>query len=160
MATIKLTALDKEIDSLGKKTAKWRDDVQVVLVKCAKLAFDHNDVSGFTRLVGVMKGSDMYCLMGWIKTHAPALWNKKDLRYNFNKSFDAEFDGIFLLGKAWYEFAREAKDVNLEIDYLARLQEFLKRSEKEVASKLRTKPVKNVDVLMEIRKAITAFTKA
>ena len=51
--------LNTKIDALGKKHNKWRDDVQIVLVACAKQAFTHKNLNGFTPLVGVLSGADM-----------------------------------------------------------------------------------------------------
>lgn len=118
--TIDTKTLNKRIDALATKTAKWRDDVQVVLVACASRAFDdaHRDVDGFTRLIHKLDGADLTAVARWIKTFAPANWDSKKETpygmggYTLNKSFEGEFDAVWLLGEAWWSTAKKAQEAN------------------------------------------------
>jgi len=162
MAAKKVIAVDaslnKQIDALGKKTAKWRDDVQVVLVACAKQAFDHGNVDPFTRLIGVMGGADMKALIRWAEEFAPCVWMKSETKFRFNNSFEAEFDGLYLLGQAWWLLATKPAQVSSTYDVLEVVQEMIKRCEKEV--KAGKKTVEHKDMIMELRKTVTAYEES
>ena len=152
--------LNTKIDALGKKHNKWRDDVQIVLVACAKQAFTHKNVDGFTRLVGVLGGADMKAIITWAETYAPCIWQKKDVKFRFNKSFEGDFDGLFLLGQAWWERATKPQQVSSVFDVLEVVQQMLKRAEKEVNGTNNIKQVIHKDLLTDIRIAVTKYEEA
>lgn len=152
------SALNKEIDALGKKTAKWRDDVQVVLVKCAAQAFVHNNADPFTRLIGVMAGADMKALIRWAEEYTPVIWMKTEGKFRINKSFNADHDPVVLLGKAWWDLATKAKNVSSTYDVLEVVQDLIKRAEKEVKGMKKT--VQHADMIMELRKTVTAYEES
>lgn len=152
--------LNKRIDELGTKHNKWRDGVQVVLVACAKQAFDHNNVDGFTRLVGVLGGADMKAIITWAETYSPAIWQKKDVKFRYNKSFEGDFDAAFLLGQAWWERATKPQNISSVFDVLEVVQAMLKRAEKEVNATNNIKQVIHKDLLAEVRIAVTKYEEA
>ncbi|OHD24075.1 MAG: hypothetical protein A2Y38_14650 [Spirochaetes bacterium GWB1_59_5] len=133
--------LNAQIDNLGKRTAKWRDDVQLVLIQCAQHAFDGSNVDPCTRLVKVLHGSDMTALIRWIEAHMPAYWVKAENKFKFNKSFQGEYDAITLMASPWWELAKKAKEVSSSLDMLDSLRHFIKRMEKEASREIDGKPV-------------------
>ena len=133
--TIDAKTLNKRIDKLGEKTAKWRDDVQVVLTECATRAYDeaHKDVDGFTRLIHKLVGADMKAVVRWIVKNTPSNWEaKKDTPYGvggftYNKSFKDAQDPLELLGNAWWTNAQQPKDVPELFDLDAAILSIVKR---------------------------------
>jgi hypothetical protein len=152
--------LNKKIDALGKKHISWRDDVQIVLVACAKQAFVHNNVDGFTRLTSVLHGADMKAIITWAETYSPAIWQKKDVKFRYNKSFEGDFDGLFLLGQAWWERATKPQNISSVFDVLEVVQAMLKRAEKEVNATNNIKQVIHKDLLADVRIAVTKYEEA
>lgn len=144
--------LNRKIDGLGKRTAKWRDDVQLILVQCAQHAFDGNNVDPCTRLVKVLHGSDMTALIRWIEAHMPAVWMKAENKFRFNKSFNGEYDAITLMASPWWELAKKPKDVTSSLDMLESLRHFIKRMEKEAAREIDGKKitVEHADLLTKL----------
>jgi hypothetical protein len=124
--------LNRKIDSLGKKTAKWRDDVQIVLVQCVYHAITYKNVDPCTRLVGVMTGADMKAIIHWLENHAPVVWIKSEEKFRFNKSFVGEYDATSLLGDAWWIRAIKPRDVSSTLDCLDAIRSLIKRLEKEI----------------------------
>ena len=141
MAKSEMQKLNAKIDSLGKRTAKWRDDVQLILVQCAKHAFDGNNVDPCTRLVKAIHGADMAALIKWIEGHMPAVWIKAENKFRVNKSFKGEYDAIVLMAEPWWELAKKAKDVSSTLDMLESLRHFIKRMEKEAAKEIDGKKI-------------------
>jgi hypothetical protein len=150
-------SLNAKIDGLAKKHGAWRDEVQVVLVQCARNAFDHGNVDGFTRVVNVLKGADMKAIMAWVKTHAPATYHKQENKFTLNKSFEGEYDALYLMGQAWWDKATEAKDVVTEFDVLEAVQAMIKRAEREVTAKVNIKTIKNLELLKDVRRTVTQY---
>ena len=136
MAKTEIQKLNSRIDSLGKRTAKWRDDVQLILVACAQHAFDGSNVDPCTRLVKVCHGADMTALIRWIEAHMPAYWVKAENKFRFNKSFIGEYDAITLMAEPWWNLAKKAKEVSSTLDMLESLRHFIKRMEKEASREI------------------------
>jgi hypothetical protein len=126
-----LSKLNTKIDALGRKTAKWRDEVQLVLVQVAYQAFNGNNVDPATRLVKVLTGGDKTALVKWIEQHTPAYWSKDKVAFQFNKSFKGEYDPIALLAAPWWELAIKEKNISSTLDVLDSLRDFIKRMERE-----------------------------
>ena len=141
--------LNKKIDALGKRTAKWRDDVQVVLCQVAQQAFDGNNVDPATRLVKVLTGADAKAIIHWIEGHMPAIWVKAEEKFRFNKSFVGEYDAVTLLSEAWWELATKPKNVSSSLDCLDAVRDLIKRLEREVASG--KKEVAHQEAIVELK---------
>lgn len=127
-------SLNKKIDALGKRTAKWRDDVQLVLCQVAQQAFDGSNVDPATRLVNVLTGADAKAIIHWIEAHMPAVWVKAEDKFRLNKSFVGEYDAILLMSEPWWELATKPKNVSSSLDCLDAVRDLIKRLEKEVAA--------------------------
>lgn len=126
--------LNKKIDNLGKRTAKWRDDVQLVLCQVAQQAFDGSNVDPATRLVKVLTGADAKAIIHWIEAHMPAVWVKAEEKFRFNKSFVGEYDAITLMAEPWWELATKPKNVSSSLDCIDAVRDLIKRLEREVAA--------------------------
>lgn len=153
-------ALNKKIDALAKKHVGWRDAVQLVLVACAKNAFDHGNVDGFTRVVSVLKGADLKAIVKWAVKFAPASFHKSEAKFTKNASFEGEYDALYLMGQAWWEHAIEAKDVVTEFDVLEAVQAMIKRAEREVTAKTNIKTIKNLELLNDVKSTLTKYEAA
>lgn len=145
--------LNAKISGLAKRTAKWRDDVQVVLVGCAQHAYDNGNVDPATRLVKALTGADARALIHWIEGHMPAIWMKAENQFRFNKSFKGEYDAVALLGDAWWELAAKPKDISSSLDVLESLRSFIKRMEREAAKEVDGKKVtvEHAELLTQIK---------
>ena len=152
--------LNAKIDGLAKKHGAWRDEVQTVLVMCARNAFEHGNVDGFTRIVNVLKGADMKAIMLWAKTYAPATYHKQENKYTLNKSFEGEYDEAYLMGQAWWNKATEAKGVVTEFDVLEAVQAMIKRAEREVTAKVNIKTIKNLELLKDVRRTVAEYEES
>lgn len=146
---MELKQLNRKIAELGKRTAKWRDDVQLVLVGCAQQAFDGSNVDPCTKLVHVLSGADSRAIIHWIEAHMPAVWVKAEEKFRFNKSFKGEYDAITLMAEPWWELATKPKNVASSLDMLTELGAFIKRMEREVAAGKKT--VEHKEVLEELK---------
>ena len=131
---ITIKQLNSKINALGKRTAKWRDDVQIVLTQCAQLAFDFNNVDPCTRLVGVLKGADSKAIIHWIEAHMPAVWMKSEEKFRFNKSFEGQYDALALMADPWWELATKPKNISSSIDVLDSVRDLIKRMEREITA--------------------------
>lgn len=149
MNGITLKKLNAQIAAIGRKTAKWRDDVQLCLVGCAQHAFDSNNVDPCTRLVQAVRGADAKAIIHWIEAHMPAVWVKADEKFRFNKSFVGEYDAITLMAEPWWELATQPKNVASSLDMLDALDTFIKRMVREVEAG--KKEVLHGEVLTELK---------
>lgn len=146
---MELKELNKRISSIGKKTAKWRDDVQLALVGCAYHAFEHGNLDPATRLVKVLHGADATALIRWIESHMPAVWVRSEEQFRLNKSFKGEYDAIVLMAEPWWELAKKAKSVSSVFDALEAVRHLIDRIEREIESGKKT--VEHADVLKELK---------
>lgn len=125
--------LNQRITALAKRTTKWRDDVQSLLVSCAFHAFEHSNTDPLTNLVKALHGADLTAVIHWAEKHCPALWQKKEEKFRFNKSFAGQFDEGVLNAEPWHTRAITPKQIPSSVDMLESLRGFIKRMEKEVA---------------------------
>ena len=160
MEGISIKALNAKISALAKRTAAWRNEVQLCLVGCAQHAFDHSNVDPCTKIVHALTGADAKALIFWIEEHMPAVWVKADNAFRFNKSFKGEYDAITLMAEAWWERATQPKDISSSLDVLEALRTFIKRMEKEAAKEIDGKKM-NVDhaELLDAVKALANSTE-
>jgi hypothetical protein len=159
---VSMKSLNKKIDGLITKHSAWRVEVQEVLVQCSYHAHEHNNVDGFTRVVGVLKGADMKAIIKWVQKHGRAVWHKTEGRFTLNKSDKGAFDAAFLMEaeQAWWTTATEAKDVKLEFDVLEAVQAMIKRAEREVTAKANIKTIKNLELLKDVRRTVTEYEES
>lgn len=143
--SIELRKLNAKITSLGKKTAKWRDDVQFCLIGCAQHAYDNSNVDPATRLVAAVTGADKTAIVKWIELHMPARWVQRDAAFKFNKSFAGGYDAVSLMSEPWWELAIKEKNICSTFDALDAVRAMIKRLTNEMNVKGHT--VKHAELL-------------
>lgn len=145
--SIELRKLNAKITSLGKKTAKWRDDVQFCLIGCAQHAYDNSNVDPATRLVAAVTGADKTAIVKWVELHMPARWVQRDAAFKFNKSFAGEYDAVSLMSEPWWELATKEKNIRSTFDALVEVRALVKRLTNELA---KTHTVKHSEILADL----------
>lgn len=147
--TLTVKQLNAKINALGKRTEKWRNDVQEVLTNCAAFAFEDSNVDPCTRLVDVLQGADAKAVIHWVEAHMPAVWVKAEGKFRFNKSFIGEYDPLVLLAEPWWELATKPKNVSSSFDVLDSVRNLITRIEREIASGKKT--VTHGDMLASLK---------
>lgn len=137
---MELKTLNTRIQQLGKKTAKWRDDVQLVLVACAYHAIEGNNGAGnadpFTQVIKVLEGADMRAVIKWAEMNAGVVWQRSEETFRINKAKrgSIEYDAITLMATPWWQLARKAREIESTLDCLEAVRHLVARLEKEAAS--------------------------
>lgn len=143
---IEVKKLNRSIDALAKRTAKWRDDVQLVLVSCAQLAFNERpNVDPLSRLVHKLEGADRRTLVKWIEEHMPARFHS-DVQspygmgaFKHYKKFEGEYDAVALLADAWWQATAPVSTIKSVYDMAAVVKDIraiMKKAEKNGVSGL------------------------
>lgn len=145
---ITIKQLNAKINAIAKTTAKWRDEVQLILVGCAQHAYDDGNVDPCTKLVHALTGADARAIIHWIEEHMPAVWVKAEDKFRFNKSHKGEYDAVVLMAEAWWELATMPKNVSSSLDCLDAVRQLVKRLEKEIASG--TKTVAHAEIVAKL----------
>lgn len=151
MEGITLKQLNQKINGITKRTSKWRDDIQFILVGCAQHAFNEEgqNVDPCTRLVKAVGGADVRALIHWIEAHLPAIWIKAEEKFRVNKSFKGAYDPVTLMAEPWWELAVKPKNVSSSIDVLDAVRDLVKRMQREVAAGKKT--VAHKELIGELR---------
>lgn len=161
MLTIK--QINAKIGSIRKSTEAIRRNVHEVLCSAAGHAFEHGDVTSFTRLIDATKGANQKLIMAWVRKNGFAVWNEEKNAYVVNASArkEADFeDGtacaihLFANVPAWYEAAPSASDIAKLLDPAARIEALAKQVEKadDIAINLRAME----DAIQHLAEAIKA----
>lgn len=146
-----LAKLNRDIKSLGTKTKKWRDDVQLILIRCAAYAFQGN-AEPMTSVVAQLEGADVAAVIKWAEMYAPVLWRASDdgiKRFGINKSFEGEFDAAYLMGTAWWVSAKKPQQVSSIYDVADAVRDLIKRAEREVTAGKKT--VHHADLIRDLK---------
>lgn len=144
--------LNKKIVDLGKKTEGWRKDVQLALVGCAYQAIEgDSNIDPCTRIVGVLKGSDVAAVIHWLENHVPVIWMRSEGKFRMNKAQVGKmaYDAVTLMSEPWYEKAIKPQNVSSSVDFMEQLQGFIKRMEREVTKGGKT--IAHAEVLYELK---------
>ena len=121
--------LTAKIAGISKRSTTLRDDVHVALCHAAGWAYEHGDVTAFTRLFAATSGMNRKALTAWVHDVGFALL-QKDGSFKLNKTARkaADFEGgsavvDFLLAEPkWYEREESAAAVVKALDVAARLE--------------------------------------
>ena len=144
MLTIK--QLNAKIASVSKRTATIRADIQTILINAAAHAYQHRDVTAFTRLFAATSGMNRKMIAKWVQDYGFAIL-QKDGSFKLNKTAhkDADFaDGeavvAYLTENARDWFAEEdgAGDIVKQLDVAARI--------KSLATQIKNAANKNTEV--------------
>ena len=131
--------LNQKIAGIRKSSDAIRRNIHEVLCNAAGHAYEHGDVTYFTKLIQATTGVNQKRIMGWIRDNGFATWNKEKNCYTVNKSAraDADFaDGhevamhLFTEVDAWYVEAEKPSDIAKELDLVARIKSLRAQSTK------------------------------
>jgi hypothetical protein len=152
MAKSAISQLMSDIKRLGARTSKWRDDVQVILVRCAGFAFEGN-ADPFNHLLEQMTGADLAAIVKWAETNTPVMFRKSESdgvkRFGINKSFEGVYDATELLGLPWWQHAKKPQQVSSVYDVAEAVRELIKRAEREVEAGKKT--VQHADLIRDLK---------
>jgi len=135
--------LNGKIAGIRKSTAALRENIQTVLVNAAGHAYEHGDVTFYTRLFAATSGMNRELIAAWIKDVGFAIL-QPDGSFKMNKSArrDADFaDGAacvaYLTDNApiWYQREASASDVAKQLNAATLLDGLAKRIEKAADKK-------------------------
>ena len=124
-----------KIASVRKSTKAMRVSIQEILVHAAGIAYQHGNVTSFTKLIESTRGADQKAIMRWIREYGFATFNTDKGAYNLNKTMQkredfADGDAVvaYLTNEvpAWYELQATTKAIAKELDVTKRLESLLK----------------------------------
>lgn len=124
-----------KIAGVRKSTKAMRANIQEILVHAAGIAYEHGNVTSFTKLIESTRGADQKAIMRWIRDNGFATFNTDKGVYNLNKTMQkcADFaDGDAVVAyltndvPAWYELQATTKAIAKELDVTKRLESLLK----------------------------------
>jgi hypothetical protein len=148
MANADLKKLNARIRALGTKTSKWREEVQACLIGCVYQAIEgDSNIDPCIQIVKQLQGADVRAVMHWLEKHAPV--RIKQGSFVFNKSFEGEYDPIYLLSQPWWDMAVKPKDVTTSLDCLDAIRSLVARLEREVTKGEKT--VTHVEAIVELK---------
>ena len=133
---LSIKEINSKIAGIKRSTAAVRNNIHEVLCSAAGHAYEHGDVTSFTKLLAATSGVNQKRIMAWVRANGFATWNAEKDCYVINKSArkDADFeDGtacaihLFANVPAWYESVEKPSDINRELDALARIQSLRKQ---------------------------------
>ena len=123
--------LNQKIAGIRRSSDAIRRNIHEVLCNAAGHAYEHGDVTFFTKLIEATTGVNQKRVMAWIRDNGFATWNKEKNGYTVNKSArkDADFeDGhavamyLFTEVPAWYVDAEKPSDIARELDAVQRIK--------------------------------------
>lgn len=126
--------LAPKIAGVRRTTKAMRANIQEILVHAAGIAYQHGNVTSFTKLIEATRGADQKAIMRWIRDNGFATFNTDKGVYNLNKTMQKRED--FADGDAvvayletqptWYELQASTKAIAKELDVTKRLESLLK----------------------------------
>jgi hypothetical protein len=156
---MELRTLNAKIKSIAKKTASWRDDIQIALTGCAWHAIEHGNVEPCTRLVKAVEGADARAVIHWVEGHMPAVWDKKANAFRQNKTAIKEgkftYDALTLMSEPWWELATKTKNISSSIDCLEAVRDLIKRLEREATKGEKT--IEHIEVIDALKITAAKF---
>lgn len=147
MLTIK--QLNAKIASVSKRTATVRADIQTILINAAAHAYQHRDVTAYSRLFAATSGMNRKLIAKWVQDYGFAIL-QKDGSFKLNKSAhkDADFangeDVVTYLtdnARDWFADEDNAAAIVKQLDVAARI--------KSLASQIKNAANKNTEVAID-----------
>ena len=132
MLTIK--ELNRKVSGIKKSATTIRDNVQVVLVNASAHAYEHGDVTVFTKLFDATTGLSKERIVKWVHDYGFARL-QKDGTFRVNKKMRTEsdfYDGEevvkYLTENApkWYDNEKSAEQILKELDVTSRIASLTK----------------------------------
>lgn len=149
--------INTKIAGIRKSVAALRINIHEVLCNAAGHAYEHGDVTAFTRLFAAVSGTDRHAIARWAQDFGFAKLNK-DGTFSLNKAARrkadfADGDAVveYLLNEVdpWYAYAKSSNKVAADLDVEKQVQSLIKR-----IKKTREEGERNVVVPMGARKAL------
>lgn len=147
MLTIK--QINTKIASVSKRTATIRADIQTILINAAGHAYQHRDVTSFTRLFAATSGMNRKLIAKWAQEYGFAIL-QKDGSFKLNASAHkaADFangeDVVAYLtenARDWFADEDDAAAIVKQLDVAARI--------KSLASQIKNAANKNTQVTID-----------
>ena len=132
MLTIK--ELNRKVSGIKKSATTIRDNVQVVLVNASAHAYEHGDVTVFTKLFDATTGLSKERIVKWVHDYGFARL-QKDGTFRVNKKMRTESDFSngeevvkYLTENApkWYDNEKSAEQILKELDVTSRIASLTK----------------------------------
>jgi hypothetical protein len=133
MLTVK--QLNRKVAGIRKSTSTIRDNVQVVLCNASGHAFEHGDVTVFTKLYEASTGLNKKKIVKWVHDNGFARL-QADGTFKVNRAMrkSADFDNgeqvvKYLTNEVdkWYTKDETAEQILKELDVVARIQSLVKQ---------------------------------
>ena len=141
--------LTAKITSVSKRTATLRADIQTILTNAAGHAYQHRDVTLYTRLFAATSGMNRKLIAKWVQDYGFAVL-QKDGSFKLNKDAHnkADFpDGESVVkdltenARDWFTEEDGAEEIAKQLDVAARI--------KSLASQIKNAANKNTEVTVE-----------
>lgn len=133
--------LNQKIAGIRRTTAALRENIHVVLCNAAGHAFEHGDVTAFTKLFEATSGVNRKRIAAWVRDNGFAVL-QKDGSFKVNKSMrkNADFttgDEVveYLTNEvpAWFAAEENAAQIVKELDAIQRIKSLTSQITKEGA---------------------------
>jgi len=130
--------LNAKIGSIRKSVAALRVNIHEVLCNAAGHAYEHGDVTAFTRLFAAVPGTDRHAIGRWVAEFGFAKLSK-DGTFSLNKAGrkNADFDDgdavvDYLLSHVdpWYAYVKSGSQVAADLDVEKQVNSLIKRIKK------------------------------
>lgn len=142
--------LNAKIASVSKRSAALRADIQIILVNAAAHAYQHRDVTAFTRLFAAASGMNRKLIAKWAQAHGFARLDAATGTFKLNAK--ARKDADFANGEEvvadltenapdWWTDEESAKEIAKQLDVAARI--------KSLASQIKNAANKNTEVTID-----------
>lgn len=134
--------LNQKIAGVRKSAKAVRENIQVVLVNATAHAYEHGDVTFFTKLFDATIGVDRKAITKWAHEYAPVRLTEKGFRLNKAKRAAMDFatgeEVVEYLSDSencpnWWEAVDSAEQVARALDVSSRLESLAKSIDKAVA---------------------------
>lgn len=154
MLTIK--EINKKIAGVKKSATTIRDNVQVILCNASAHAYEHGDVTSFTKLFNATTGLNKKNMVKWVHENGFARL-QKDGTFKLNKKMrnETQFDNgeavvayLTTEAKKWYENEDSADQILKALDVTGRITALAKAIDKAVEN---GQEVKSEDVQVALR---------
>lgn len=154
--------ISANIATISRASQKIRDMVQETLIQCAGHAYQHGDVTLYTKLIAVTSGANQEAIARWIKEYGFAVL-QKDGTFKLNKAAqkDADFDDgeaviDYLTHESapWYTMGKSLSQIAKDLNVASRI--------KALTTQIQNAPENDRHVVInapEIRAAMEAFNE-
>lgn len=139
MLTVK--ELNQKIAGIKRSIASVRENIHEVLCHAAGHAYEHGDVTAFTRLFNAVAGADRHAIARWVAEFGFARL-QKDGAFKLDKAArkaadfadgDAAVQHLMDNELPWYAYIKSAPQVASDLDVEKSIRNLMKRVQKTIA---------------------------